>query len=245
MQANSQKFQGFAITGNELVTLSLNNVNIPIEENIKLLGVYIDNKLVFDLHISKLCKKAGFHIIAIRRLAKYLNREELLRLFHAFIRSNFQYACIVWHFTSNSNTLKMEKIQRRALRIVMNNYTCSYNDLLLEAKIPSLHVSRIKTIAIETFKCINKLNPGFLHDLFTINETGYDLRDGQKIQPPKVKTTSFGLNSFRFEAARIWNLIPSEIKLTDSLPAFINGITKWQGPQCACGNCVLCKIGLL
>ena len=33
MQANPQKFQGFAITSNDVVTLSLNDVNISIEED--------------------------------------------------------------------------------------------------------------------------------------------------------------------------------------------------------------------
>ena len=43
---------------------------IPIEENIKLLGLHIDNKLNFNLHISNLCKKAAFHISAVGRIAK-------------------------------------------------------------------------------------------------------------------------------------------------------------------------------
>ena len=128
---------------------------------------------------------------------------------------------------------------------MLNNYTSSYKDLLQQANVSSLYVSRIKTIAIETFKCINKLNPAFLHDFFSISNSGYDLRDGQKIQPPKVRTTMYGLNSFRFEATKIWNSIPSEIKLADSLPVFVNGITKWPGPQCICGNCILCQICLL
>ena len=82
----------------------------------------------------------------MRRLAKFINQEGLLKLFHAFVRSNFQYACIVWHFTSNSNILKLEKIQTKALRIVLNHHTSCSRDLLINANITSLYVSRIKTI---------------------------------------------------------------------------------------------------
>ena len=166
--------------------LSLGSIDIPRDKVIKLLGINIDQKLDFDYHISNICKRASFHVKAIQRLARYLDTEGLLRLFHAFIRSNFQYANIVWHFTSNSNVLKMEKNQRKSLRIVLSDYKSSYKDLLKKANTTSLYVSRIKAIAIETFKCIKKLNPKFLHDIFKTNDSGFDLRDGMILITPKV-----------------------------------------------------------
>ena len=57
MKANPEKFQGFSIPSSNELSLVLGDINISIEENIKLLGLYIDNKLVFDFHISKICKK--------------------------------------------------------------------------------------------------------------------------------------------------------------------------------------------
>ena len=179
------------------------------------------------------------------RLAKYLDRDGIIKLFHAFIRSNFHYANIVQHFTSTVNAIKMEKLQRRALRIVLNDYISSYKTLLDKAHVSSLYLSRIKAIAIETFKCINKINPKFLHNLFSINNTGYELRDNQKIQPPKVDSTTYGLHSFRYEASKIWNTVPYDIKHTDKLSVFITGINKWAGPQCICGDYGLCKVNLM
>ena len=37
--------------------------------------------------------------------------------------------------------------------------------LLAKSKLPSLKIRRIRTIAIETFKIINKETPQYLHDL--------------------------------------------------------------------------------
>ena len=34
-------------------------MTITSEGKVKLLGIYIDNRLNFDYHISQLCKKAG------------------------------------------------------------------------------------------------------------------------------------------------------------------------------------------
>ena len=63
-------------------------------------------------------------------------------------------------------------MQRRALKIVLNDYISSYKNLLEKAHISSLYVSRIKAIAIETYKCIHKINPKFLHNLFSIDPGG-------------------------------------------------------------------------
>ena len=52
MKANPNKFQGFTITDNENVSLSLADTDIQIDQNIKLLGLNIDDKLNFDFHIS-------------------------------------------------------------------------------------------------------------------------------------------------------------------------------------------------
>ena len=67
----------------------------------------------------------------------------------------------------------------------------------------------MKTILIETFKTINKVNPLFLHDIFTVNGATYELRDPLRLQQPKVNSTIYGLNSFKYEASRLCNnLLP-------------------------------------
>ena len=133
-------------------------------------------------------------------------------------------------------------MQRRALRIVLNDYTSSYKDLLENARVPSLYVSRVQTIAIETYKSIHKINPKFLHDVITIKEMKYELRDDFKSIPPKVNSTTYGLNSFRYESSKIWNQIPIELKQIQSLPIFVSHIRNWPGPLCSCRNCIVCKI---
>ena len=41
------------------VEIDVSNITIMSEEKVKLVGIYIDNKLNFDYHISQICKKAG------------------------------------------------------------------------------------------------------------------------------------------------------------------------------------------
>ena len=43
-------------------------------------------------------------------------------IFHSFVLSNFNFCPLSWHFCSEANTKKIEKIQERALRFVYNDY---------------------------------------------------------------------------------------------------------------------------
>ena len=58
----------------------------------------------------------------------------------------------MWHFCPETSSAKMEKLQYRALRLVFNDFDSSYETLLERVNMPTLHISRIRFIAIETFK---------------------------------------------------------------------------------------------
>ena len=62
----------------------------------------------------------------------------------------------MWHFCSQTNTKKLAKIQKRALRFIYNNYSSTHNDLLKTADTQYLHVKRLKRMACEVFKIVNK-----------------------------------------------------------------------------------------
>jgi hypothetical protein len=62
---------------------------------------------------------------------------------------------LAWHFCNKSNTSKLEKIQARALRFIYEDYESTYDELLEKAKVPSLKVRRMRTMAIEySYTCV-------------------------------------------------------------------------------------------
>ena len=106
----------------------------------------------------------------------------------------------------------MEKIQERALKFIYNENHSTYEELLAKSKLPSLKIRRIRTIAIETFKIINKETPQYLHDLVTLKNNKYNFRYSNTAQIPTVKTTRYGLNSFRYYASKTWNELPDHFR---------------------------------
>ena len=161
MQANPGKFQaivGGKKTFSEIKSCSVADNTIAHEETVKLLGV-LDYQLIFNDQVSRICRKVSRQLNVLQRISKFLTEDSRLLVFKSFIRSNFSYCPIVWHFCSKTNTEKLEKLKYGGLKIVFNAYEASYEELLTRANLPTLHLGRLRTIALETFKCINNIAP--------------------------------------------------------------------------------------
>ena len=104
----------------------------------------------------------------------------------------------------------MEKIPERALKFIYEDQNITYEEHLEKSKLPSLKVRRIRIIAIETFKIINKQSPLYLHDLVQIKQNKYFFRYQNTAHLSRVKTTKYGLNSFKYFAAKTWNDLPDQ-----------------------------------
>jgi hypothetical protein len=193
MQANPDKFQVLAVgkkTFDKNMKICIQNSTLSCEETVKLLGIEIDYQLNVDIHISSICRKASQQLNILKRLGRYLDRLSKLTIFHTFILSNFSFCPLAWHFCTDKNSKKLEKVQERALRFVYNDYISSYINLLEKA----LQIRRIRTMALETYKIVNKLAPECLHDLVNVTNSKYAFRYSNILDVPQVRTTRYGKN---------------------------------------------------
>ena len=87
-------------------------------------------------------------------------------MFKSFIRSNFNYCPVIWHFCSKANT---EKRQHRGLKIDFNDYSSSYSDLFNRVNLPTLQLARLRTIAIKAFKYVNDNSPTYIRNVTLIS----------------------------------------------------------------------------
>ena len=123
--------------------LNINNQTINSENCVKLLGIEIDNTLSFNKHISTLCEKASNQLNAIRRNQKYMSFKEKEVFLDSFVLSNFNYCPLLWHFCSWKS---LKKIQERVLRILHDDSTSSYNQLLNKSRKTNMEVKRLKNL---------------------------------------------------------------------------------------------------
>ena len=72
--------------------IQFNDIKIEIVQNFKLLGIYIDNNLMFDTHVKNICLSINKKLYAIKRLFQ-LSLQVKLQFFKSFIMPYFDY-CI-------------------------------------------------------------------------------------------------------------------------------------------------------
>ena len=124
MKVNPTKFQ-FMILGKtprKLIILNINQIKVEESQKVVLLGLTIDNRLTFKDHIDMLCSTANYKPHAMRRIRNYLILEKTKLLYNAFINSQFNHVSVIWMFCRKKDYLKIEKIQYKALKIIVVNH---------------------------------------------------------------------------------------------------------------------------
>ena len=78
------------------------------------------------------------------------------------------------------------------------------------------------------YKCVNKLAPNYLCNMFTPRALSFDLRDArQKLYLPRKPRTDYLKRSFSYSGASLSNDLPEDIRTAKSLRNFKRRIDKW------------------
>ena len=121
----------------------------------------------------------------------------------SFIYANFNYCPLVWYFCSCKSSRKVEQIQKRCLRIILDDFTSDYETLLEKGNNSTTNLKRMKILATEIFKTIYNLNPSLMKDIFT-SKINPKVRTNNLIFKGK-NTIKYGTKSLIALGPQIWN----------------------------------------
>ena len=95
-----------------------------------------------------------------------------------FFTSKLNYCSTVWNFCGKCNSAKLEKLNERSLRYVLNDTNFSYEELLKKVDHPSLYNRRINDILILVHKAIHDYAPEYVTNTLTLrsNSSTMNLR---------------------------------------------------------------------
>ena len=204
----------------------------------KLLGMTVDKNLNFNLNLKTLCKKVNQKVSALARIVRILPFQKRRLILKTFIESQFSYCPLVWMFCSCKMNNKMNHIHERALRLVYQDYTTSFDDLLKKDNSLRFHHRNIHQVAIEMFKVKHDLSPPFMKEIFTYISNDKGTRTGDTFARPNVDTVYKGEQSLRHFGPIVWNtMLPKRLKDCKSLDEFKNGIKSWLPENCPCKIC--------
>ena len=122
---------------------------------------------------------------------------------------------------------KINNLHERALRIVYQDKKSSFETLLKRNKSVSIHIKNLQYLATEIFKVENELCPEVMKEIFIFHEPPYNLRSGNHLTRRNIRTTHYGIETISNLGAKIWDILPEEIKNDSSLSAFKTKIKKW------------------
>ena len=94
------------------IRLSYNGTLLTPQEKMKILGVTYDSKLTFRTHIEELA----------RRISCLFDSRGRELLYNAQIRSSLKYCCLAWGGAAPTHLAMLDKIQRRAARIIREGH---------------------------------------------------------------------------------------------------------------------------
>ena len=137
------------------------------------------------------------------------------------------------------NENKIERLNKRMLRVVCNDRVSTYSELLVQAKRTTMHCNRRKALAELVFNVLHNLSPPLPRNLFTKQICMYDMRYNYMLVQPRFRTMKQGYKSIAYQA-KLWNSLPC-IKVLDNYTSFKLELAKWVAIECKGGTCFACK----
>ena len=82
-----------------------------------------------DKYVAEICAKANGKLSVLLRLSKFLCLDKRRTLFKSFIEAQFKYCPLIWMFCSRDSNKKINRLHERALRLVYDDYSSSFETL--------------------------------------------------------------------------------------------------------------------
>ena len=233
MKLNQSKCHFLTCGSPEHLWVRVGDEKIWESQSEKLLGMIVDKKLNFDLHLRTLCRKVNQKVSALARIVPILPFPKRHLIMKTFIESQFSYCPLVWMFCSNTMNNKINHIHERALRLVYQDYSSTFEELLTKDKSLCFHHRNILQVAIVMYEVKHDLSPPFMKDIFSV--TTRETRSGTSFIRPNVDTVKRGDRSLRSFGPIVWNsMLPNNLKECESLDKFKASIKSWKPSNCPC-----------
>ena len=152
------------------ISIKLDGCKLVTSDNVQYLGVYIDNFVSWDFHITLLSNKLSRANGIISKLRHFTTKETILSLYYAIFYSHMTYGCLIWSLTTTKNIDSITILQKKCLHILnfapINSHT---NYLFFSDKV----IKFTDVIKMEQLKLVFQFNhnmlPTDLLNLFVLN----------------------------------------------------------------------------
>ena len=223
MSFNTDKCEVIRVTNKKKPTIfkyMLHGVSLKETDSAKYLGVNISRDLSWGKHIDQITTKTNNSLNFIKRNIRTNNVKLKESAYKTYVRPLVEYAASVWDPWQNKYIEKIEMIQHRAVRYILNDFsfTSSVSNMLSKLNLPTLQKRR-QISALTMF--------------YKIKHQRVNIQFPNTIRPALRHRYSFprsNINSHRHSffprTAKVWNTLPPDICNSPDLGSFRAGLLK-------------------
>ena len=216
---------------NGQLSLHLNNDELNMITNDKVLGIIIDNNLTWSQHVDKVCKKITTNLWLLSRIKEHITIPQRVQFYKTYIQPHIDYCNTVWGGTSQVNLSRIFRLQKRACKIILDynveNVLVNMDELKILTVYDRLYLRKAKFMQ----KVSQGVCPPYISELFQermLNGNIPTLRSSTEhsfITPRPYK--EIFKQSITFSGPIIWNSLPSGLKSLDNTDKFHSSFIKW------------------
>ena len=110
---------------------------------VKDVGVYVDNCLTFSDNVQYVASKANRILSMIRRSYTFKEKKTIRPLYISLVRPLLEYGKTMWPPLYKKDCLTIEKVQRRATKMIPHLRNIPYEERLRKLELPSMFYRRM------------------------------------------------------------------------------------------------------
>ena len=224
---NEQKTEvvnfGREFTGNQL---QIGEASICSSSSATSLGCTLDSPLNMSLHASRVCKSANYYLHCIRKIRNFLTLDACKLLVHSLVTIRLDYCNAVFCGARNDVIRQLERVQRRAARVVCRK--CNDHSSVTEL-MWGLHWLRSEHVSSTNYCCWcirhSSVAPRPIWPFMMITrDTTRSTRSSHRVNllvVPHHGVKKYFERAFAVAAPRLWNeLLTDELRGCNSLDTF-------------------------
>jgi hypothetical protein len=196
------------------------------------LGIEITSDLSWSAHTNKITSKASQTLGFLKRNLHSASKETKTAAYNAIVRPTLEYSSAAWDPYLKKDIDKIETIQRRAARFVLNDYSKapgSMTNILTALNWPSLESRRTNSRLVLFYKIANNLVAMDMNQylqLHTRQSRHYHNQAYHLVQ----STNDTYKYSFFPRTVYLWNTLPQNVVSADSVSGFKSALATWTAP---------------